>query len=196
MNASDLREMYAKYISCTIDVKSGWIPLVRDTIREIVALGIDFEVSCIKEKFGSLRVYTDWKNGSEEQVDRAYNIISKYEDKSLSVCEDCGKPGLLRLGGWVRTLCNEHGEGRKPSLIKMAKDHLCRNAWYTCSVCSQPLCSACAMACYECVDAYRHKSCAKKHHEETKHAGNINDLVYHLSSVELASEASILHGPF
>lgn len=195
MCAADLREMYAKYISCTIDVKSGWIPLVRDTIREIVATGVDFEITCIKEKFGGLRIYTDWKSGSEEQVDAAYDILSKYENKSLAVCEDCGKPGLLRTGGWVRTLCNLHAEGRKPSIVRMAKDHVCKNGWNVCSECGEISCTACSLACYDCVDAWRHRACAIKHHEETRHNGNINDLVYHLSAVELSSEASVLYGP-
>lgn len=195
MTKQELRDKYPQ-ITCAIDIKEGWIPLVDDACKELVSESINFEITCIKEKFGGLRMYTDQNNISGEKKSKIWDICLKYENKSLVVCDVCSKPGMLRLGGWIRTLCNAHSEGKRPSIIKMAKDHICNRSWGTCPECKQQLCSACCLACYSCVDAYRHASCAKKHHEETKHDGNINDLVYHIASVEFASEANLLYGPF
>jgi len=56
----------------------------------------------IKEKFGMLRIYA--MNVNLEQ--NAY--ISFAEEHSRHICEDCGKPGKIRGGNWIRTLCDEH----------------------------------------------------------------------------------------
>lgn len=57
--------------------------------------------SQIKEKFGTLRVYmTHYLPEMEE-------AISEAERLSAITCEDCGQPGELRQGGWLRTLCDE-----------------------------------------------------------------------------------------
>lgn len=66
--------------------------------------GVELEPSFtqIKEKFGMLRIYA--MNVSVEQD--AY--ISFAEEHSRHVCEECGCPGTIRPGGWIRTLCDEH----------------------------------------------------------------------------------------
>lgn len=56
----------------------------------------------IKEKFGTLRFYT---NGGNEQI---YGMIRMAESMSAVTCEECGNPGATRSGGWVRTLCDAH----------------------------------------------------------------------------------------
>lgn len=61
----------------------------------------------VKEKFGTLRFYM-----SSETVEIS-KIIDEAESKSEVTCEDCGKPGVLRKGGWLRTLCDEHSQGRE-----------------------------------------------------------------------------------
>ena len=62
----------------------------------------------------SLRYYVDFAAGtSKEDIDIVYNIINEGEAKSEVTCEQCGKPGILRAGGWIRTLCDEHSEGRQ-----------------------------------------------------------------------------------
>lgn len=54
----------------------------------------------IKEKFGTLRFYVgyapDWLNYAIEGA----------EIVSARTCEECGKAGKLRPGGWVKTLCD------------------------------------------------------------------------------------------
>lgn len=73
-----------------------------------------FEVIQVKEKFGGLRFYTNFET---EEISK---LIENAEDKSYITCEECGKPGQLRKGGWLLTLCNEHSEGRE--VFKNEKD--------------------------------------------------------------------------
>jgi hypothetical protein len=54
----------------------------------------------IKEKYGTLRVYY---NGGDEYCG---GIIAMAESMSAVTCEDCGVPGKIRGGGWIRTLCD------------------------------------------------------------------------------------------
>ncbi len=68
----------------------------------------------IKEKFGTLRFYT---NGGDEQI---YGMIRMAESMSAVTCEVCGNSGKLRSGGWIRTLCDSHEEERQ---TKYAKDN-------------------------------------------------------------------------
>jgi len=35
------------------------------------------------------------------------SLINKAESDSYTICENCGKPGRVREGGWIRTLCDE-----------------------------------------------------------------------------------------
>jgi len=56
--------------------------------------------SQVKEKFGSLRFYT---NGFTDEMDK---LVDEAECKSEETCEYCGKPGKRRNDGWVRTLCD------------------------------------------------------------------------------------------
>lgn len=54
----------------------------------------------VKEKFGSLRFYMS------KETPGMYDPIHWAETESTSTCEHCGEPGMLRSGGWVRTLCD------------------------------------------------------------------------------------------
>lgn len=57
----------------------------------------------IKEKFGTLRVYTNNAN------DTAEDYVRFAEALSARTCEVCGNTGRAHSsGGWLRTLCNEH----------------------------------------------------------------------------------------
>ncbi len=57
------------------------------------------QFSQIKEKFGTLRMYTD---GFDDYID---GVTSMAESMSACTCEVCGIPGRQTKGGWVRTLC-------------------------------------------------------------------------------------------
>lgn len=56
----------------------------------------------VKEKFGTLRFYTNHAN------ERASAYIEFAEHLSGRVCEECGAPGRTRGRGWIRTLCDTH----------------------------------------------------------------------------------------
>ncbi len=61
----------------------------------------------VKEKFGGLRFYYD---GGDEQIT---GMVRMAESWASHTCETCGKPGQMRTGGWIRTLCDEHEEERQ-----------------------------------------------------------------------------------
>jgi hypothetical protein len=65
-----------------------------------------FRIVQMKEKFASLRIYSD--NGNQ----RTEAIIRMVEKMSSGVCEVCGETGFLSRsavgkGGWIKTLCKE-----------------------------------------------------------------------------------------
>ena len=83
-------------------VDSGWFPLIKELIIDLVELGWNKEVCQVKEKFGGLRFYIN--EGSDEM----FNRIIKAETESLTICEISGKVGELRTDiGWFRTLSDE-----------------------------------------------------------------------------------------
>lgn len=61
----------------------------------------------IKEKFGGLRFYHD---GGDQFV---RGLVTMAEEWASHSCEECGKPGESRSGGWIRTLCDEHEAERQ-----------------------------------------------------------------------------------
>lgn len=83
---------------------SGWDKLIDELIEELNELPDDIEVLQIKEKYGGLRFYV---NGAS---DKAFDIISRYENYSYHVCECCGDFYTAKLrvkNGWYKTLCNK-----------------------------------------------------------------------------------------
>ena len=56
----------------------------------------------VKEKFGTLRFYT---NGGTDEDD---HYIRFAEHMSAVTCETCGSPGETRNSGWIKVLCDEH----------------------------------------------------------------------------------------
>lgn len=78
----------------------------------------DVVVAQIKEKFGGLRFYYD---GGDEKVD---GMVRMAESWAALTCEECGKPGVMRSGGWIRTLCDEHEAERQAMLKERFGDEL------------------------------------------------------------------------
>lgn len=56
----------------------------------------------VKEKFGGLRFYY---NGGDEQI---FGMVRMAESWASVTCEECGAPGSIRHGGWIRTLFDTH----------------------------------------------------------------------------------------
>jgi hypothetical protein len=57
----------------------------------------------VKEKFGTLRFYYI---GGDDYI---RGLVAMAESMSGVTCEECGKPGISTGGGWIRTVCIEHG---------------------------------------------------------------------------------------
>lgn len=64
-------------------------------------------ITQIKEKFGGLRFYYDGGDGFIRGLETMAEVWASY------TCEECGKPGDRRDGGWIRTLCDEHEAERQ-----------------------------------------------------------------------------------
>ena len=88
------------------DCGDGWEPLIRGLSEKIEAYNNDHPESPViafqvKEKFGGLWFYVD---GAIKEI---LDLIQEYEERSEKICEQCGKPGKLRKGAWLLTLCDE-----------------------------------------------------------------------------------------
>ncbi len=84
----------------------GWHPILERLFEAISKLDKPegFEVTQVKEKYGSLRVNTNY---STDEID---DLIDKAEEESITTCEVCGKPGKLsKKNFWYKTLCNTCG---------------------------------------------------------------------------------------
>jgi hypothetical protein len=57
----------------------------------------------VKEKFGTLRFYY---SGGDDYIS---GMVTMAESMSGITCETCGKPGTRTGGGWIKTVCVEHG---------------------------------------------------------------------------------------
>jgi hypothetical protein len=92
----------------------GWYALVaglaRTLERQISRLPTrsqrEIYAAQVKEKFGHLRFYM---SSSTETMDAA---ISRARERSLHICEDCGRAGKLRKRKWLATLCDAHARRR------------------------------------------------------------------------------------
>ena len=91
---------------CLSEVGAGWEPLVRLCYRLVKQEG--GSIHQVKEKFGGLRFYA---GGVSWAVQLALDGIERGSER---ICEECGKPGRPRKGGWIKTLCDEHAGGREP----------------------------------------------------------------------------------
>jgi len=92
-----------------LDCGAGWHPLIKELLDKLQKYVnafpqlMHFRIVQIKEKWGSLRVYTNFG------TDVSNKCIEEYEKKSTTICEICGKPGNLREDlSWIQTLCDDH----------------------------------------------------------------------------------------
>lgn len=80
-------------------VGRGWASLVNEVFDVYENIKGTIKIVQVKEKWGGLRIYTDYSNTTLDEV------LRKVEELSLTICEDCGKPGKIVGTGWYRTLC-------------------------------------------------------------------------------------------
>lgn len=88
----------------------GWDSLVTPIIEKCEEKGLT--IMQIKEKYGGLRFYYA---PLDDEVDA---MVDAAEEQSQRTCEVCGEHGMLRDGGWLQTLCDEHAEGREALNVK------------------------------------------------------------------------------
>ena len=104
---SAAKEILAKYPKTFkngghLGVGFGWMSIIDDLCSEIEKSECvdNICIEQVKEKFGTLRFYVS--NASNE----IHELINKAENLSAKTCEDCGAPGEIKSGSWIRTLCD------------------------------------------------------------------------------------------
>ena len=86
----------------------GWSDIVDRMMAALKEVDPDVRIAH-KEKFGMLRVSVRTPN--DQNYANLNAIARAAEIESVSVCEACGRPGVLReQGPWIKTLCDEHAE--------------------------------------------------------------------------------------
>ncbi|QGY03250.1 hypothetical protein MMSR116_16180 [Methylobacterium mesophilicum SR1.6/6] len=91
-------------------VGPGWSWLFEAGAVAIRERGVprNFKTQQTKEKFGSAR----WYWSAEESCEYTKNVISTLEHLSAFICEDCGRPGRIRRGGWAKCRCDIHASAK------------------------------------------------------------------------------------
>lgn len=90
----------------------GWMNLLDELSAKIMYIAklekqdIPLAVQ-VKEKYGTLRFYTNWS------TDLMDDVISLAEHRSANICELCGKMGRLEGRGWLSVRCSEHSKENK-----------------------------------------------------------------------------------
>lgn len=83
------------------EVGAGWSDIILELHNKIISKYPDYSIAQVKEKFGTLRYYTE---GTGEDV---WDWVWEAEEKSQGICEECGRPGeILQNRNWIRTLCS------------------------------------------------------------------------------------------
>lgn len=105
------------------DISNGWYPLLENLCQEIAdayeqaGLPMDLCVVDVKQEWGSLsfNFHFENENVTADTADKVrqlhckiVEIVQFYEDKSTTVCEECGQHGeLIDDSGFKITLCDD-----------------------------------------------------------------------------------------
>ena len=92
---------------CAMDFGDGWNELItnmsediRDLIESKYNGNLDFIITYMKEKYGTLDIFT---YNCPDDIDY---IVSQAEHDSEHICEQCGEFGEMKmLGGWMMVRC-------------------------------------------------------------------------------------------
>lgn len=111
----NLKNEYPKLMEHCQDISAGdgWFDQIETVLKYIARKypDKDIAVTCIKEKFGHLRIYYSALGLSNEESDDIMEVVSLAESVSMSTCEACGKKGQRRvMKSWVKTLCDQCDE--------------------------------------------------------------------------------------
>jgi hypothetical protein len=118
------RDIDIKFNEMAVQLKAGDSTLFDEEYKDLI--GLDFKekrkqelinrfpisipepipqvtLDQVKEKFGTLRFYY---TGGDDYI---RGMVTMAESMSGVTCEECGKPGTQTGGGWIKTVCVEHG---------------------------------------------------------------------------------------
>lgn len=109
------------------EMERGWVtalcPAIWDDLKAILkkAEYIDkFRFECIKEKYGTLRIYYDGVPASiADEVDE---WCSKYEALSEKFCVHCGKPATRMTKGWILFVCSKCAKKINGGSVPLTED--------------------------------------------------------------------------
>jgi len=94
-----------------VECDDGWIPVVNEfliLVAAMVSIG-EFSLLQVKEKFGALQIYYTLSSTGAEAERRVHDARRLAFQRSLHVCEVCGKRGRLNLfAGLYKTVCEDH----------------------------------------------------------------------------------------
>jgi hypothetical protein len=85
----------------------GWWPLVNDLHKKLSYIDPEYQITQIKEKFGTLRYY--YFTNIEDPMARLImrDLVLLHERSSENLCEQCGAgASLKKMGHWLVTRCD------------------------------------------------------------------------------------------
>jgi len=105
-----LFDLETKWGFIGFDTDVGWNDLIDKALLKLNELNnkdpeledeYKIKVLQIKEKYGGLRLYTNWSN---DAIDA---IVDEAETEAAQTCEHCGsKDNVTTEGGWLKTYCS------------------------------------------------------------------------------------------
>jgi hypothetical protein len=94
----------------TFECDDGWFEILVEFSENISSikesLGIEYEVTTVKEKLGKLTIYP---YSDHKEINDLINLAT---NKSRITCEICGDHGKIRNTRWIRSLCEKHYQER------------------------------------------------------------------------------------
>lgn len=103
----EITKKYENILSCPIECDNGWLDIINYACwhinRRVYNMNYtNFKIVQIKEKFGSLRIYT---TSSDDYIN---GVVAMAASMSMCICVVCGNKGSTRADRrWVSTLCDE-----------------------------------------------------------------------------------------
>ncbi|MBN9159220.1 MULTISPECIES: hypothetical protein [unclassified Microbacterium] len=102
--------------SPTIDVGTGWYPLLAQLDRRLAAIAPRYIIHQVKSKFGALSFYAQPSDDPYHYDDAFRDAITAAEWESTRTCEECAAPArTYTIGMWVWTLCEVHASAKRGS---------------------------------------------------------------------------------
>jgi hypothetical protein len=108
------------------ECNEGWRDLLERAcarIENALDNGDTVEITEIKEKYGTLRIYWSGRLPSEAEA-KVDEVVDLAKARSACTCEICGAEGrLYSRGGWLATACREHARG-EPTPVRPGFENL------------------------------------------------------------------------